>query len=209
MIWDFEDNNMDENSTIDYEIVYVKDGKLLFKQFSYEMENEKIPFTSYLPEDAFMFYEKLTNEKCPVIVFIGESKRGSGLIRYCGADPVNDDGITVSQILSRIKQAVEGATSKQLFETCNDLASSPELRVKVEKEIQDTLPEGTTFRINECGFGEMHFPLHIAGKIITEEPEIKENVEKHYSYQEPCSDCPYPASRTCCDDINPRPIKEI
>jgi len=75
---------------VDYEIVYLKDGKLLFKQFSYEMDETNIPFNSYLPDDAYEFYEQLHNANVPVMVLIGELERGSGLIRYSGADPVYD-----------------------------------------------------------------------------------------------------------------------
>lgn len=29
----------------------------------------------------------------------------------------------------------------------------------------------------------------------------------HFTYEEPCSDCPYPASRHCCDDVANGEIK--
>ncbi|MFA7218966.1 MAG: hypothetical protein WC119_00375 [Synergistaceae bacterium] len=75
---------------VDYEIVYLKEGKLLFKQFSYEMDETNIPFNSHLPDDAYEFYKRLHDANVPVIVLIGELERGSGLIRYSGADPVSD-----------------------------------------------------------------------------------------------------------------------
>jgi len=66
---------------------------------------------------------------------------------------------------SAMKGFLEGATSKQLFETCNDLASNPELKQNIEKEIRATLPKGCYFRINEAGFGEFKLPLFVVKQI--------------------------------------------
>jgi hypothetical protein len=78
---------------VDYEIVYLKDGKLLFNQFSYEMDETNIPFNSHLPADAYEFYKQLLDTNVPVIVLIGELERGTGLIRYSGAEPISDKPI--------------------------------------------------------------------------------------------------------------------
>ena len=55
----------------------------------------------------------------------------------------------------------EGATAKQLFETCNELASNPELRKRLEEEISEGLPDGYSFEITPAGFGRLHCPLFV------------------------------------------------
>jgi len=73
---------------VDYEIVWVENGKMNFQQFSYEMDDTAIPLNSYLPEDLYRFYAELQDKKFPIIVFAGEKSRGNGLLRYSNANPV-------------------------------------------------------------------------------------------------------------------------
>lgn len=73
---------------IDYDIVWTEAEKMNFRQFSYEIEKETIPLTSYLPDDLYKFYKDLTDKNFPVIVFAGERDRGSGVLKYCRAEPV-------------------------------------------------------------------------------------------------------------------------
>ena len=67
----------------------------------------------------------------------------------------------VKNYLDKIKPAVEGATARQLFENCNELASNPELREKCEKEMNQSLPDGYCFEITSAGFGKLHCPLAV------------------------------------------------
>jgi hypothetical protein len=66
-------------SIANYEIVWVENGELNFKQFSYEIDNTHIPLTSYLPDDLYKLYLELQNKKFPVMVFVGEKSNGTGL----------------------------------------------------------------------------------------------------------------------------------
>jgi len=111
-------------------------------------------------------------------------------------DKLDNDKEEVKKILDQIKPAIEEATSKQLFETCNDLASNPELREKVEKEIQATLPEGSSFRINEAGFGEMKLPLHISKYVSNPDEEQEEQESEDDSPY--CPECGACGHDGCC-----------
>ena len=74
--------------TINYEIVYYEDNNIKFKQFKYEIEDNVISY-SYLPTELYEFYKGLQDKNVPTIVFVGEQEKGTGLLRYCGAHPVN------------------------------------------------------------------------------------------------------------------------
>ena len=69
------------------------------------------------------------------------------------------------EYLEKVKAVVEGATSKQLFETCNKLVSHPELRKSVEEEINKTLPAGCLFYIDGAGIGHIKFPLYVSNQM--------------------------------------------
>ncbi len=73
--------------TIDYEIVWTENSTMNFKQFSYEMEDTPIPLNSHMPNDLWTFYAELQAKKFPTIVFVGEKERGTGIIKYCRANP--------------------------------------------------------------------------------------------------------------------------
>jgi hypothetical protein len=74
---------------IDYEIIWVEDGKMFFKRFSYEMPCSKRSELGYLPEDAYKFYDSLHKRNLQVVVAAGEIKANTGILRYTGAEPVN------------------------------------------------------------------------------------------------------------------------
>ena len=77
---------------IDYEIIWEEDGKMKFKQFSYDVEETELPLNSHLPADLYEFYVELQDNQLPIIVVGGEpEKTGTGVLRYCGADPVYDE----------------------------------------------------------------------------------------------------------------------
>ncbi len=71
---------------IDYEVVWIENDKMNFRQFSYEVEN--ILINSNLPNDVYRFYIELKDKKFPVIVFAGDRAIGTRLLRYYGANPI-------------------------------------------------------------------------------------------------------------------------
>ena len=71
----------------------------------------------------------------------------------------------VKKYLDVIKPVLEGATAKQLFETCNELANNLEYRKQVEESINKTLPEGSSFYIDGAGIGHIQFPLYVSNQM--------------------------------------------
>lgn len=71
-------------------------------------------------------------------------------------------------------------------------------REDIEKDISEVLKKHFKYQFSDKN------KRSIEGAIETKE-DVKNDL--HFSFQEPCSDCPYPASRHCCDDIG-NPIEE-
>jgi len=84
----------------------------------------------------------------------------------------------VKNYLDKIKPLIVGATAKQLFETCNELAQNPELRKRIEKEINIGLPDGYSFEITSAGFGRLHCPLAVMSNLSPAKGKAKGNKGK-------------------------------
>ena len=57
-----------------------------------------------------------------------------------------------------------GATWEEMMKTRESLAKDPELRRRIEKEINDKITDGSSFNIYEIGIGHFAGSLHISSK---------------------------------------------
>jgi len=73
-----------------------------------------------------------------------------------------DNKKLIEDYIGKVKTILEPFTAKRLFENSSDLARNPKLREEAEKSINQLLPDGYSFTIDEFGIGRLSMPLYVS-----------------------------------------------